>query len=478
LDLKDVITLPPNEWIRPSSGNWGTATNWGDGVVPNGNTVSALLGPAITSSASVDLQATDRTLRNLRFSNPNRSYTVVSSGGGKLVFEASAGPASIQFEIANQAAHEITAPVRFKSDVEFRGLFEEAPGRLTLSGSQTWDPGKTFNVRSGTLRFNLDQTDQVISDGDNTLVIDDGAIVELAGTRTPLSGSHSVLAVVTHVDVVNNSVDGLLVTAGNHAAGALTGTGSTSISNAASLSAEVIRQSVLSLNGGSRVTLRLSGSGAGASVLGSLSLAGTPTAPTATLDLTDNSAILDYTGTSLAATIRQQITAGRGGPGLGQGWTGMGITSSAAAAANATDAESRSVGYAENSEMPLGPLTTFRGQPVDATSVLMAFTRTGDANLDGVVNDDDVTIVGATYAPGVAQPSWALGDFDYNGFVDDDDVTLLGVFYDPDAAPLGGAPAEPGAVGVAAVPEPGSVALLVAGLAGILLTLRVRRKPR
>jgi hypothetical protein len=63
-------------------------------------------------------------------------------------------------------------------------------------------------------------------------------------------------------------------------------------------------------------------------------------------------------------------------------------------------------------------------------------TRTGDANLDGVVNDDDVTILGATYAPGVPQPHWALGDFDYNGFVDDDDVTLLGALYDPAAAPL------------------------------------------
>jgi hypothetical protein len=85
----------------------------------------------------------------------------------------------------------------------------------------------------------------------------------------------------------------------------------------------------------------------------------------------------------------------------------------------------------------------------------MAYTRTGDANLDGVVNDDDVTIVGAAYAPAVAQPSWALGDFDYNGFVDDDDVTLLNGFYDPSAPPLN-SPAAPGANVVAAVPEPGS----------------------
>ena len=69
----------------------------------------------------------------------------------------------------------------------------------------------------------------------------------------------------------------------------------------------------------------------------------------------------------------------------------------------------------------------------------MAFTRTADANLDGVVNDDDVTIVGASYAPGVAGASWAVGDFDYNGFVDDDDVTLLGVLYDPGAPPLAAA---------------------------------------
>jgi hypothetical protein len=173
-------------------------------------------------------------------------------------------------------------------------------------------------------------------------------------------------------------------------------------------------------------------------------------------------------------TIRQQITAGRGGAGLGHGWNGTGITSSIAAAANATDPESRSVGYAENSAMPLGPLTTFRGQPVDATSVLMAFTRTGDANLDGVVNDDDVTIVGATYAPGVPQPSWALGDFDYNGFVDDDDVTLLGVFYDPSAAPLLSGGVVSGE-GVAAVPEPSTLALLGATVAALTLSGLRRR---
>jgi hypothetical protein len=84
-----------------------------------------------------------------------------------------------------------------------------------------------------------------------------------------------------------------------------------------------------------------------------------------------------------------------------------------------------SIGYAVNGQLPLGAYSEFRGQSVDASSVLMRFTRTGDANLDGVVNNNDVTIVGANYAPGFAKPRWDLGDFDYNGFVDNDDVTLL-----------------------------------------------------
>jgi hypothetical protein len=135
-------------------------------------------------------------------------------------------------------------------------------------------------------------------------------------------------------------------------------------------------------------------------------------APTARLDLSDNAAIVDYAGVSPVAVVREKILSGRGGSGLGATWTGTGITSSTAEAANQTQPESRSLGYAENATLPLGALTMFHGAPVASTSILIAFTRTGDANLDGVVNDDDVTILGATYAPGVPQPSWAHGEFD------------------------------------------------------------------
>jgi hypothetical protein len=208
-------------------------------------------------------------------------------------------------------------------------------------------------------------------------------------------------------------------------------------------------------------------------------------APSAILDLTDNAAIVDYTGGSAFATVREKILSGRGGPGLGGTWIGTDITSSTAAAANQTAPDSRSLGYAENATLPLGAYTTFHGAPVDSTSVLIAYTRTGDANLDGIVNDDDVTIVGATYAPGVSQPSWALSDFDYNGFVDDDDVTLLGAFYDPAAealtfpSPRHGESGAAGGRRVAAtavpVPEPAVASLLGVALAACAFVATWRR---
>jgi autotransporter-associated beta strand protein len=245
------------------------------------------------------------------------------------------------------------------------------------------------------------------------------------------------------------------------------GGGATFLGNSptlATLSTSHIKQAVLNLGGNSQVTTWRNG---GTSVLGSLSIAGDPWAPSGRFDLSNNALIIDHAGDTPFWKHGLQIYAGRGGWGIGNGtWNSYGITSSAAAAANAVDPESHSVGIAENSWLPLGPYTTFRGQPVDSTSLLIAYTRTGDANLDGVVNDDDVTVLGAMYAPGAPNGSWFLGDFDYSGFVDDDDVTLLGVFYDPSAQPLTGSPeGESGSVSisVAAIPEPRGLTLLLIG---------------
>jgi hypothetical protein len=289
--------------------------------------------------------------------------------------------------------------------------------------------------------------------GTNTLTLDStsgNAQINVAG------GNHTISAPITLAD---NAVFNVTPAANNLTlTGTLNAAGRNLNKNGAgTLTVPNIRAAGLTINAGT-VAVAANGTNAGVSVVNALAIAGDDT-PTAKLDLANNAAIVDYTGATPAATIRQQILSGRGGSGLGKTWNGQGITSNAAATA---DPESRSVGYAENSSMPLGAYTNFRGQTVDGTSVLVAFTRTGDANLDGVVNDDDVTIVGAVYAPGVPNASWANGDFDYNGFVDDDDVTLLGALYDPSATPAV-APAA-----VAAVPEPSTLVLATIALAALL----------
>jgi hypothetical protein len=156
-----------------------------------------------------------------------------------------------------------------------------------------------------------------------------------------------------------------------------------------------------------------------------------------TLDLTNNGFIIDYAATMSQedqdlqeAQVRSWIISGRGGVGLGYGtWTGWGITSSTAAAANASDPESRSVGYGVNLAMPLGSYTTFMGKTVDQSSLFFRYTITADLTLDGTVNDDDSTVQLAYYGTTGTDAEWITGDLDYDGDVDDDDVTLMGTFY-------------------------------------------------
>jgi hypothetical protein len=127
--------------------------------------------------------------------------------------------------------------------------------------------------------------------------------------------------------------------------------------------------------------------------------------------------------------IKASILLARGGIGIGNAtWTGNGIRSGVAAA----DADTFAVGYGENSALPLGSYSTWEGESVDETSVLVKYTRSADADLDGRVDDNDVTIIGAFYF-GQTTHDWFYGDFDFSNATDDADVTLLGAFYDPTA---------------------------------------------
>src|SRR6185503_15711129 len=160
----------------------------------------------------------------------------------------------------------------------------------------------------------------------------------------------------------------------------------------------------------------------------------------------------------------------------GGDWNGTGgISSFAASSAGGGDDISFAVGYVDNSFLPnlgLASYTSFGGQTVNGTSVLIRYTKGADVNLDGLINGDDVTIVGADLNAG-GTGEWFLGDFDYDGICDGDDVTVLGALYDPTAPPLSSAQltaqfgdefanafARGQTLGVGGIPEPSSAAFL------------------
>jgi autotransporter-associated beta strand protein len=142
--------------------------------------------------------------------------------------------------------------------------------------------------------------------------------------------------------------------------------------------------------------------------------------------------------------------------GLGDGsWNGTsGITSSVAA----TSGGDRTVGWLDNGD----------------GSVTFAFAAAGDTNLDWQVDIIDAAnfLAGGKFDTG-SPASWNEGDFTYDGVVDILDAASFlsnGLF---DAGTYNGAS---GAVAVAAVPEPTSLAALavVALVAGVAVR---RRRP-
>ena len=101
------------------------------------------------------------------------------------------------------------------------------------------------------------------------------------------------------------------------------------------------------------------------------------------------------------------------------------------------------------------------------TSYLLTPALPGDANLDQRVNINDLTIVLANYGQSTAM-SWSTGDFNGDGKVDINDLTIV-------LANYGSKAGASGAGSLAAVPEPGVLALLAAGVATLLAVVRKRR---
>lgn len=170
------------------------------------------------------------------------------------------------------------------------------------------------------------------------------------------------------------------------------------------------------------------------------------------LDLTNNNLILDYTGDigSMLSTVQQDL------------FTSRLMTS--------MPADGHALGYADNS---LLGLTLFAGQAVDPTSILIKYTFTGDANLDGSVNAVDLSSLATNWQSSAQH--WVAGDFNYDGSVNIADLYLLALNWGKGAGPVGSLSAALARVDLPSTPIPEPGKFLAALLSVVFMTRRCRR---
>jgi len=167
----------------------------------------------------------------------------------------------------------------------------------------------------------------------------------------------------------------------------------------------------------------------------------------ATLDLGNNSLVVDYSALSPRDAIETLVASGR----AGGSWTGTGIASAAAAAGAPGKF---AIGVAEVGDTAFSG--TFLGVPIDGTAVLLRYTLAGDSNLDGSVTLDDFTTLAAFF--GLSGQRWGTGDNNYDGIVNLDDFTALAGNFGQSAGDLARG---------SAVPEPASFGLIGLAMAGL-----------
>jgi hypothetical protein len=311
-------------------------------------------------------------------------------------------------------------------------------GVITIPRTVTVDSPQTV----GTINFNSSVAYALA--GSSTLTIDSST----AGAINVLNGSHTISApvVLAKNTTVTVGPDGSTLTM----SGNLTANSGVTLTKAGSgvLQVSRVRADGLNVNGGDLAVLP-DGSDTGASNVKSLAIATNGPDYTARLNLNNNAMVIDYTGGSPLVAIQSAIASGY----HGGDWTGTGITSDTAAnvAVNPSQPYKTAIGFAEATDLFNTFPQTFHGQTIDDSSILLAYTLYGDADLNRSVDTIDFNILAANFSQ--SGQRWSRGDFNFDGSVDTTDFNLLAANFSQTLSA-----GFPGAL----VPEPGCAAALLA----------------
>jgi hypothetical protein len=119
----------------------------------------------------------------------------------------------------------------------------------------------------------------------------------------------------------------------------------------------------------------------------------------------------------------------------GGAWDGAGIITSQSNATGGNTLTTLAVAKAADVlGLTASQTTLWNGQSVDANTVLVKYTYSGDANLDGVVNGDDYFQTDSAFPQNLH--GWLNGDFNFDGVINGDDYFLIDSTFPQQGPPL------------------------------------------
>jgi autotransporter-associated beta strand protein len=399
--------------------------------------------------------------------------TITAAGDAQIANRSFNGDGNENLAISGRITGGSTS-----STLTFRGS-NSVPGFFRLTGAGSDYLGTTY----------VWGTKLILGGGDNTLpvttVVDldslgratnlDAGVLDLNGTNQTLAGltNHAAATPARVVNraagtmrtlTINNTADFAFAGQINDDAGQLrlvkSGAGNQTLAGANSYTGGTnVTGGVLTvahsaaLGSGdasiSGATLRFAPSLSSAAKLPSLTIAGTTDAWNGKVDLNNDALVIDYSSTSPLTTIQNQVKSGY----ASGAWNGNGINSSAAG----SDA-GYGLGFAEQTDLAVG---TYAGQSLDATSLVIAYTRLGDSNLDRTINLTDFNNLSLHF--GASSATWFAGDFNYDALVNLLDFNLLAANFGLSAGADGVVDPSDWAALASVVPEPGTLSIILAG---------------
>jgi len=169
-----TVTVPA--WAVDAAGNWSTAANWANEVIPNGNEMTADFTLAQTANRTVTLD-TNRIIGGLTFANPNAiTWTLARTGSNVLTLNVPSGSPVIDVQNVDTTISAVLAGSQ--------GFTKTGAGILTLSGTNTF--GGVLAVNGGTVSVS-----SLLANGSNSQ-LGSGSILRLDGGTLRYSGAGSV----------------------------------------------------------------------------------------------------------------------------------------------------------------------------------------------------------------------------------------------------------------------------------------------